>query len=307
MLDLPIFPQTKKLELKDKAAIEKFVAQFQPYSDFNFVSLYVWNILETFEVALLNDNLVIKIDDYITNKPSFSFLGDSKLNSTAEILLEHSEKEGLGPLQLIPATVAHKLDSEKLVVEQDRDNFDYIISMEDLATLVGEKHHPKRRRIKKLMTSGMDVQDFALGKITQHHHKKEEILHVFDKWVRSKLDRGIDMRETENETKALHRLLSAQPALDVELFTVTLNGKMEAFFIGEQLNDEYFMGHFEKADPNIEGLYQYLKHSVALNLHARGIKYMNIEQDLGVEGLRHSKMGMHPVQFLEKYTVRLAK
>ena len=72
------------------------------------------------------------------------------------------------------------------------------------------------------------------------------------------------------------------------------------------MQDNYFIGHFEKADPKVEGLYQYLKHAVALNLSERGVKYMNIEQDLGVEGLRHAKMGSHPVHFLKKYTVSLA-
>ncbi|HSW37435.1 MAG TPA: phosphatidylglycerol lysyltransferase domain-containing protein [Candidatus Saccharimonadales bacterium] len=305
MLHLPAFPETKKLEISDKSIIEDFVAGFRPYSDYNFTSLYAWDIFGTTEICNLFDNLVVKFNDYITNKAFYSFLGSNKVNTTAEILLAKAQEEGLETtLQLIPETVAKELDSDKLVVLEDRDQFDYIVSIESQTSLSGEKNHPKKRRIKKLLASGMDIQDVALGKLSGHS-LTDEIAEVFDTWAKVKVERGLDIRETHNESRALHRLLAAKE-LDAELFTITLDGKMAAFFIGEPLGSDYFIGHFEKADPNIEGLFQYIKHSVALNLHARGIKYMNIEQDLGVEGLRHAKMGSHPVHFLKKYTVSLA-
>ena len=41
---LPEFPQFKKLELSDKEEVEKFTSKFPPYSDFNFVSMWSWDI-----------------------------------------------------------------------------------------------------------------------------------------------------------------------------------------------------------------------------------------------------------------------
>lgn len=275
---------------------------FHPYSDYNFTSLYSWDIFDSILISRLNDNLVVKFNDYVTNKAFFSFIGINKVNTTAEILLKRSAEEGLGPLQLIPHSVAQEIDSSQLKVEEDRDQFDYIVAIDDQVNLSGERNHPKKRRIKKLLTSGAEIQDFALGKIGSHI-SREEISQVFEQWVKARAERGVDVRETENESKALLRLLGAKPPLDAEVFTITINGKMSAFFVGEELPNNYFIGHFEKADPDIEGLYQYLKHTVALNLQARGIKHMNIEQDLGIEGLRKAKLGVHPVHFLKKHTI----
>jgi len=41
---IPEFPQFKNLELTDKIDVEKFTSKFPPYSDFNFVSMWSWDI-----------------------------------------------------------------------------------------------------------------------------------------------------------------------------------------------------------------------------------------------------------------------
>lgn len=305
MLNLPTFPKTKKLEIGDRLHIQNFVKQFPPYSDYNFTSLFSWNTDNAIEISELNGNLVVKFSDYMTSKPFWSFIGQHKLDTTAETILEHSKGHESHLLKLIPAAVADQLDSRFLKVEEDRDQFDYVISIEDQASMTGEKNHPKRRRIKKLLNSGVEINDIALGKL-HDHDIRSDLERVFNKWVKVKVERGVDIRESDNESKALHRLM-LNKSLDAELFSITIEGDMVAFFIGEQLSDDYFMGHFEKADPTIEGLYQYLKHTVALNLLARGVKFMNIEQDLGIEGLRNAKIGRHPIHFLKKFTVRLER
>lgn len=41
---LPEFPQFKNLELSDEEEIERHTHKFLPYSDFNFVSMWSWDI-----------------------------------------------------------------------------------------------------------------------------------------------------------------------------------------------------------------------------------------------------------------------
>ena len=95
MFMIPEFPQFKPIELSDKQEVEKITSQYPPYSDFNFVSMWSWDIKGEMRLSMLNGNLVVKFNDYITGEPFYSFLGKNKLNETAEILLNLSKEEKL--------------------------------------------------------------------------------------------------------------------------------------------------------------------------------------------------------------------
>ena len=80
---IPEFPEFKKLELSDKEDVEAFTKKFPPYSDFNFVSMWSWDIKGEMRLSILNGNLVVRFTDYITGDPFYSFLGNNKTNETA--------------------------------------------------------------------------------------------------------------------------------------------------------------------------------------------------------------------------------
>ena len=62
--------------------------------------------------------------------------------------------------------------------------------------------------------------------------------------------------------------------------------------------------HFEKADiANFPGIGSFLNQQVANVLASRGIQYINIEQDLGIAGLRMSKRSYDPCGYLRKFSV----
>jgi hypothetical protein len=80
---------------------------------------------------------------------------------------------------------------------------------------------------------------------------------------------------------------------------------MVAYSIYE-IRDDYAIGHFEKALKEHNGLYDYLKHTTAKELHEKGVKYINYEQDLGIVGLRQTKLLLHPEHYLKKYSISLS-
>lgn len=83
---------------------------------------------------------------------------------------------------------------------------------------------------------------------------------------------------------------------------IRINGKIAAFTIGEGINSDTFCVHIEKADTQYSGIYAGINNLFARSA-ASGYKYINREEDLGIEGLRKSKLSYRPAFLLDKYTV----
>ncbi len=81
-------------------------------------------------------------------------------------------------------------------------------------------------------------------------------------------------------------------------------GEPAGFLLGEELNRETFGIHFAKALKRFKGIYQYMFNNFASVLPA-SCTYINMEQDLGIQALRHSKTSYMPEFKLEKFRVKL--
>ena len=80
---------------------------------------------------------------------------------------------------------------------------------------------------------------------------------------------------------------------------IKVNGKLVAFTIGGPLTDDTFVVHIEKAFGDINGAYtlinqQFMEHE------ASKFKYVNREEDMGLEGLRKAKLSYYPEIILEE-------
>ena len=81
-----------------------------------------------------------------------------------------------------------------------------------------------------------------------------------------------------------------------------MDGKVEAFSFGEMLNPDTAVIHIEKANPRINGLYAVINQNFCAEAWA-GVKFVNREQDLGLDGLRQAKESYHPHHMVEKFTI----
>lgn len=298
---IPDFPKFKKLTLEDQEDINKYTKILPPYSDYNFVSLYSYNTKEFIEISVLQNNLVVKFQDYITNKPFYSFIGNNNLKETISELLSLSVENGLNPsLKLIPEiNIANNISLlEKYNILEDPDNFDYILSVDEIKTLQGNKYRGKRNFVNRFIrTYGekeINVLDLTDIKI------QTQIEELFFLWEKAKRQTRED---TETELSAIKRLLKAADFFNLIPIGIYHDGKLIAFSIDELLRNNYSIIHFEKADTNYVGIFQYLKQATAKHIDQLGGKYINYEQDLGIPGLRQAKQSWNPVDYLKKYII----
>ena len=298
---LPIFPNISRLKLHHQNDIEKHIVQFHPYSDYNFTSMWAYNTEEIIEVFWLNKNLVVMFQDYIDSKPFYSFLGTNQINKTIESLLNLSNQNNLPlKLKLIPEVVVkHK---EKVTdifsVKEDPDNFDYILSVQEIAELKGKKYYDKRNLINrfKRLYSGYVVKNIDLN----NKSIQKEIFELFLLWS-TQAKRTQEDYQTELE--AIKRFLTFANQLHFYGIGIYFKNKMIGFSTYELIHADYSIMSFEKGDRTFEGIYSVLNNEVAKHLSILKKKYINYEQDLGIPGLKKAKSLWRPIFYLKKYII----
>jgi hypothetical protein len=105
------------------------------------------------------------------------------------------------------------------------------------------------------------------------------------------------------EDYAIHQALTHFEELDYQGGAIQIDGKIEAFSLGEPLNADTAVIHIEKANPDIPGLYSAINQYFCTNAWS-DMEWINREQDLGIEGLRNAKESYHPHHMVNKYTIR---
>jgi uncharacterized protein len=291
------FPQFKNIELSDQEEIEKITKRYPPYSDFNFVSLWSWNIKGKTRLALLNGNLVVRFTDYLTGEPFYSFLGDNKADETAEALLELSKKEGL-KLKLVPEASAKALDGHKFRLAEDRDHFDYVLDLNLLAKPDNRRFRSKRRLINKLILNNK-------CQVTVVNDTDQDCLAAI-RGLAKKLKNNLKVKNfsAAEELSAIDRALASIKNFNLVVAAAFINEKLCGFAIKEVVDKNYAMGHFLKADVSLfPGSASYLMQQLALVMLDYGCGYINIEQDLGIENLRKWKKSYSTGIFLKKYII----
>jgi hypothetical protein len=94
-------------------------------------------------------------------------------------------------------------------------------------------------------------------------------------------------------------------ALNVRGGALRLDGKVIGFSLGTFITPDVFCVHIEKADWMIPGAYQVLANEVA-KACCSGVRLINREDDMGIEGLRKAKMSYQPDEIAMKHIAVLA-
>ncbi len=299
---IPQFPDFKPIELSDKEEVEKITKQFPPYSDFNFVSMWSWDVKNEMQVSLLNDNLVVRFTDYLTGDPFLSFLGNNIVDKTTSELLEYSNKHGLKPeLKLVPEDSILTIDKDIYAVIEDRDHFDYILSLELLSTYENSKLRGHASFYRRFVESYGQI---VTSRVMDLNNKEDRnhISTLTNVWAQNKISQNKDL--LPHLSDAVNRFFTQEILSDhFVALGVFMEGKLVAYIINELEEGDYSTCHFMKGDNSYKGIYSYMVQESSKVLLAMGKKYTNFEQDLGLVNLRQSKKTYHPVNFLKKHIV----
>ncbi|MAQ59357.1 hypothetical protein CL638_01445 [bacterium] len=299
---MPIFPEFAPVNLASSTIINNHTSRFEPYSDFNFISLWSWDTAGERKYSILNDNLVILFTDYTTEEPFLSLLGDKKVDESVEILLSYSEKNNLpNELRLVPEVVVKNLSNE-FVCYEDENNNDYIFSTEKIRDYAGNKYKNKRQLKNKFENTYSNA---VLGRESASSATAQvKVFELLQKWANNKQDEQKDFDLKHEQSAILRALKAADNDLKVLLTTLHLDDKIIAFSIDEVVSEGYAISHFFKTDHEHIGCTEFFNSELAALLHNEKIIHWNWEQDLGLQALKDVKNRYRPVSYLKKFVLR---
>jgi len=291
--DIPRYPASRPLAFGDKTRLDPLLAALQPrVSELTFANLYLFREAHAYRLTLVGDSPVVLGRGYNGEEYFLPPLGGD-VAGALRLLLE-------GGLTLYGADesfVARYLAGKGLVVAEDRDAFDYLHLRQELAALPGNRFHKKKNRINYFTAR----HSFRVELYDEEH--REGGLALLREWRRVR--DGVASPSLELETRAAEEALSLSDPLGLQGVVVLVEGRVAAFALGERLNPDTAVCHFEKSDPFLEGVSQLVDREFSRLLFT-DCTYVNREQDLGEPGLRAAKLSYHPVELVKKFRVRKA-
>ena len=266
--------------------------------EYSFANNMAWKRLGDSQIAFYKDFYIccsFRSEDGI---PRF-FLpsGGGSYSDVIAAMKEYSYHLGK-PLRVAGITepslnMLNELFPDEFTVDTDEGDWDYIYNSSDLIELSGRKYHSKRNHLSRFndlgaefsMMTEKDFDDCIIFSTEEYNSKSAASDHSFIA-----------------EQYAINTYFNYFHELGLSGGVIRVGGQVAAFTIGDRLNNETFCVHIEKADTQYNGIYVGINNSFA-KAAAADYKYINREEDLGLEGLRKSKQSYHPAFLLKKYTV----
>ncbi len=180
-------------------------------------------------------------------------------------------------------------------LEYDEGAIDYLFSVEKIATFNGSKLRKKHNLVKQFQANWPYA---AVQKIT-----KENMA------VAAKLAHDLNSRLEwceflEEESLALDSAWQHFEELGLQgIILFAEAGYPAGLSVFSVLPSDTVDVHFEKADHAIKGASQTLTWQLAIALRGKA-KFMNREQDMNEESLRHAKRSLDPERFFKRYFLR---
>jgi len=292
------------MDIEHRNIFQKYIGKYDFCTyEYSFLTLYIWRKMLNTEFAVIDDALIIK--KYCKKVGTYFMqpIGYKKEDLVGIVHKLNKIRENSADFKSLFRDVETSFLYELLdmfegniCLCEDINNFDYIYSSKDLISLSGKKFHRKKNqynqfissydyKIKDLLEDGVikDCIDFAHSWYENRKGEDEQLMYELD---------------------SIRDILPKYQILGIKGMAVYVSGKMAGFTIGEKVNSNMAVIHIEKGDLEYDGIYAFINKTFAENYFS-DVKYINRQEDLGIEGLRKAKRGYNPVKLEKKFAVDL--
>lgn len=293
----------KPIQIGDRAYFEKwFLKKGYPVSDYNFTHLNIWKKTFQYQYAIIEDFLVIWGTDPLSHKSYILMpIGDGDITPVIQRVVEYFDKKGLTlAINAVTAQMKSELESQLTFgfdYHLERNDYEYIYETQKIANYTSKKLKRKKEQ----------CHSFEMHyEYTFSEYKTEDypsVMALIKAWYDEYADTSDPI--IAGELEGIEYVLEHYEELSCKGFVFRVKGKVIGFSLAEQLTAEILLIHFEKGDRNYKGIYDVMKRD--LSKWFETFKYLSLEEDMGIRGLRTAKKMYEPTYMIEKGTLYFRK
>ncbi len=286
----------KSLDLAEKSRYDAILRACPKRGcEYNFVNLYLWGRQK---IAFIGDS--VAFFSQFNRKSVYPFPIGGNRKEVLEAIIHDAAVRGI-PCRLTGLSQEDCAALERLFPGRfryhfDRNSYDYVYQIEDLAELKGRKYQRKRNHLNRFLQAHPD------HKLTPITDENTPLAAQFVRQWYARREEADPQADFHMEKAALKRALEHRQALGMEGLLLWDGGEILAMTMGSFLTDTIFDVQFEKALEEVEGAYPAINWCFARHLREKfpGLQYLNREDDMGLEGLRKAKLSYNPDHMVDK-------
>ena len=284
--------------LEDKAPYESILMNCPERGcEYSFANLFLWGRQE---IAFV-ENCVVFFSHFFGRSVYPYPLGTGDKKAALEAILDDSRQRGI-PCRITGMTEADRQELEDLFpdrfsIRPARDSFDYVYTVDALADLKGKKLQKKRNHVNRFRTEHPEyrVEPICCENVSR-------IQHMVNDWY---VSRKLSDPEGDYflESLAMAKAFRHYDALNMEGIALLEGDRVLAVTMGSLMAPDMMDVHFEKAVEDVPGAYNTVNAEFARHIRLKfpEVRFLNREDDMGLEGLRTAKLSYLPDHMIEKY------
>lgn len=264
--------------------------------EYNFSFSYLWQHQLNYKIARYKDFFLLQATDSQERRSYLFPPGKGDLKEVIDVLFsyEHQQDNTLR-FFMVPKEKLEYLEQEYpdlFEIQALEDYYDYVYEAQSLITLKGKKLSSKRNHINRFIEH---YPDWQFEPITPENIG--EVVAMEAEWKELYLEKSKSfLWESQSVDIALRNFFD----LGLDGGLIRAQGKVVAFSMGDQVCDDTYLVHIEKAYREIQGAYPMINQQFATHF-CQNYTYINREDASGNPGLIKAKQSYRPAFLVEKF------
>ncbi|MBQ9914655.1 MAG: DUF2156 domain-containing protein [Clostridia bacterium] len=284
--------ERKKITIKDRKVFDKYIKN-QENSTYNFTNMFMWAGGGTITYAETEGCLALFFQGEKQPVTVSYPVGDGDKRAAVKALSAYIEAQDLRPVfRNLSREMVEEMEAmfpDCFTFVEDRNTADYVYETEKMIHLPGKKLHAKRNHLNYFKNN------YAYTYRRLEKGDGPDCLALFDKWIAEKEDMPL-LGSSREATKKILDHFDELPVLGGGIY---IDGVLVAFSIGEPITENMALIHLEFGG-DYRGIYNAMSSEFCADAW-QDFTYVNREEDMGIEGLRHTKLALRPAKLIEKF------